>query len=412
MSLSPIVASRLEKAATDNGFDQGLEPEGDWLVFASTQCPLRVWLGVFGDVVFLAAFSQQNVARALGEYGMPIAAPMPKGAAGGRTVPDVPALHRLLRRAFQLSKALPNELLLTFEKQAAALPRTTEAERLVVQRVGQNLFRDGLLELWEGRCAVTELAVPSLLRASHIKPWADCETDAERLDVYNGILLAPHLDAAFDQGFITVTDDGAIVVSDALDAGAPRDPRARPAAARSRHRGWPPRLSAVAPGARLQPERDVSSHGFGQRERAPAVPSLPPHARRRRRICRHATSGPRIRRGPVRICESVPASRYSSPDSQCDSLSGSVRICESVPGRALQTGRKPLLDRDSGRRSLAYWFTRALEGAARHTRAASASRVETEAGTAYLNDVRWLSSLRFWTECNPTEEENHSSKWP
>ncbi|RKG87107.1 HNH endonuclease [Corallococcus terminator] len=219
-ALSPILVSRLEKAATDNGFDQGLESESDWLVFASTQCPLRVWLGAFGDAVFLAAFSQQNVARALGEYGTAMAAPMPKGAAGGRTVPDVPALHRLLRRAIQLSKALPNELLHTFEKKVAALPKTTEAERLVVQRVGQNLFRDGLLELWEGRCAVTSLAVPKLLRASHIKPWADCATDAERLDVYNGILLAPHLDAAFDLGFITVQDDGAIVVGNALDAAA------------------------------------------------------------------------------------------------------------------------------------------------------------------------------------------------
>jgi len=219
-ALSPILVSRLEKAATDNGFDQVLEPERDWFVVASTQCPLRVWLGVFGDAALLAAFSQQNVTCALGDYGTPMAAPMPKGAAGGRTVPDVPALHRLLRRAFQLSKALPNELLHTFEKKVAALPKTTEAERLVVQRVGQNLFRDGLLDLWEGRCAVTGLAVPALLRASHIKPWADCETDAERLDVYNGILLAPHLDAAFDRGFITVQDDGSIVVSDALDADA------------------------------------------------------------------------------------------------------------------------------------------------------------------------------------------------
>jgi putative restriction endonuclease len=218
--LSPIIASRLQKAATDNGFDRELGRDGDWLAFASTQCPLRVWLGAFGDAAFLAAFSQQNVARALGEYGTPIAAPIPKDAVDGLTAPDVPALHRLLRRAFQLSKALPNELLHMFEKQVAMLPRTTEAERLVILRVGQNLFREGLLDLWEGRCAVTGLTVSALLRASHIKPWADCETDAERLDVYNGILLAPHLDAAFDRGFITVTDDGSIVVSDALEADA------------------------------------------------------------------------------------------------------------------------------------------------------------------------------------------------
>jgi hypothetical protein len=56
-ALSPIIVSRLQKAATDNGFDQELEREGDWLVFASTQCPLRVWLGAFGGAVFLAAFS-------------------------------------------------------------------------------------------------------------------------------------------------------------------------------------------------------------------------------------------------------------------------------------------------------------------------------------------------------------------
>ena len=214
---SPIVVSRLEKAATDNGFDREFEREGAWLAFASTHCPLRVWLGAFGDGVFLAGFSQQNVARALGEYDSPIATSLPQGAVAVHAVPDVPALHRLLRRAFQLSKALPNELLHTFEKQVAALPKTTEAERLVVQRVGQNLFRDGLLDLWESRCAITDLAVPDLLRASHIKPWADCESDAERLDVYNGLLLAPHLDAAFDRGFITVEDDGVVVVSATLD---------------------------------------------------------------------------------------------------------------------------------------------------------------------------------------------------
>jgi putative restriction endonuclease len=219
-SLSPILTSRLEKVAADNGFDRALETNGAWLVFASTQCPLRVWLGARGDAVFLAAFSHQNVVHAIEKHDSAVTVQVPAGAAGLRAVPDVPALHRLLRRAVQLSKALPNELLHTFEKQVSGLSRATEAERLVVQRVGQNLFRDGLLEFWDGRCAVTGLSVPALLRASHIKPWTDCETDAERLDIYNGILLAPHLDAAFDAGFITIEDDGAIVVSDALNAAA------------------------------------------------------------------------------------------------------------------------------------------------------------------------------------------------
>jgi putative restriction endonuclease len=63
------------------------------------------------------------------------------------------------------------------------------------------------------------LALPQVgvLRASHIKPWADCATDAERLDVFNGLLLAPQLDSAFDRGFMTNDDAGQVIVSDALD---------------------------------------------------------------------------------------------------------------------------------------------------------------------------------------------------
>ena len=83
-------------------------------------------------------------------------------------------------------------------------------------------YRKFAMADWEGRCAITGLAVPQCLRASHIKPWADCENDAERLDVFNGLLLAPHLDAVFDLGFITVTDDGTVLVSRALHDDARR----------------------------------------------------------------------------------------------------------------------------------------------------------------------------------------------
>ncbi len=86
--------------------------------------------------------------------------------------------------------------------------------------VWNDVFRQGLLDFWEGRCAITGLAVPELLRASHIKPWAACETDTERLDIYNGHLLAPNLDAAFDRGFINVADSGEVIVSPALDENA------------------------------------------------------------------------------------------------------------------------------------------------------------------------------------------------
>jgi hypothetical protein len=208
--------TRLEKAAVDNGFDRELPHQGDWLAYASTHAPLRVWLSATAEGQLVAAFSHLNVARALDDHGAPAGVPLPAGALAARRVADVPTLHRLLRRAFQLSRTLPDELLHAYERQTAALPRATEAERLVIQRVGQDVFRQGLLDYWEGRCAITGLAVPELLRASHIKPWADCQTDTERLDVFNGLLLAPNLDAAFDRGFITVADDGEVMVSPRL----------------------------------------------------------------------------------------------------------------------------------------------------------------------------------------------------
>jgi putative restriction endonuclease len=136
---------------------------------------------------------------------------LPQGASGTLSVADIPTLHWLVRRAFQLLKTLPDQLLLAFEEKTATLPRTTEAERLVVQRVGQDVFRAGLLDYWDGQCAISGLAVVELLRASHIKPWPACDSDAERLSVFNGLLLAPNLDAVFDRGLITVMEDGVVV---------------------------------------------------------------------------------------------------------------------------------------------------------------------------------------------------------
>lgn len=77
-----------------------------------------------------------------------------------------------------------------------------------MQRIGQDLFRDALMRFWEGRCPLTGITDPALLRASHMKPWAQCESDAERLDVYKGLLLSALWDAAFDRHLVTFYDDG------------------------------------------------------------------------------------------------------------------------------------------------------------------------------------------------------------
>jgi hypothetical protein len=219
MSLPTGGRTRMAKSARDNGFDLDLPSQGGWMGFASSHVPLRVWLLPYGEQ-FVVALSQANVWRALAEYDAPLVNQLPDGATAARAATGFAALHQLLRRAWLLSRTLPDELWKVFEQKTAGLPRTTEAERLVVQRVGQDVFRGGLLDYWDRRCAITGLAVPELLRASHIKPWAACELDAERLDVFNGLLLAAHLDAAFDAGFVTVDDDGVVVVAGALDAEA------------------------------------------------------------------------------------------------------------------------------------------------------------------------------------------------
>ena len=54
-----------------------------------------------------------------------------------------------------------------------------------------------------------------MLNASHIKPWAVC-SGGERLDPFNGFLLSPVYDRAFDAGLITFADEGEIVISPAL----------------------------------------------------------------------------------------------------------------------------------------------------------------------------------------------------
>jgi predicted restriction endonuclease len=53
--------------------------------------------------------------------------------------------------------------------------------------------------------------VPEHLRASHIKPWRDA-SNAERLDGQNGLLLSPHIDHLFDQGYVSFSSAEQLLV--------------------------------------------------------------------------------------------------------------------------------------------------------------------------------------------------------
>lgn len=218
----------VRKAALDAGFDI-LTDSASAVSGQSSYAPIRcnIWPTEAGH--YQAELSMPNVCDRLAETGWAAAGASQRPEELPKLVAVFNALgpeqlEALLHQAWLLSRALPNELEHRFATavatELAALPSAsskTEREATVKQRVGQQLFREGLMSLWGGRCAITGITEPKLLRASHAKPWAD-STDAERLDVYNGLLLAAHLDAAFDAGLITIAPDGLVIVSPRLDA--------------------------------------------------------------------------------------------------------------------------------------------------------------------------------------------------
>jgi hypothetical protein len=204
--MTPLERTRLEKAAADCGFDLTPELVDNYLLLRSTQFPESVSIRVVGDRDFKLWAS----APALIEGNVSPDGSLPLAGYG--------RLYAVLEKAAATARTMPDRVAEKFMQATAALPNTTEAERLIVQRVGQDLFRKALLDFWQGRCCVTGLAVPELLRASHIKPWAVCATDEERLDVFNGLLLVPHLDALFDGGWISFSDTGEMIVAPSLDA--------------------------------------------------------------------------------------------------------------------------------------------------------------------------------------------------
>lgn len=73
---------------------------------------------------------------------------------------------------------------------------TTTREAAV--RLGQDYFRDVVLNHYGRRCAVTGLGIEPLLIASHIVPWSVREDS--RYDERNGIALNALHDKAFDPG--------------------------------------------------------------------------------------------------------------------------------------------------------------------------------------------------------------------
>ena len=91
----------------------------------------------------------------------------------------------------------------------------TEKLRLIKSRVGQGVYRKNLIKV-EDKCRVTGLSDSNYLIASHIKPWGH-SNDNEKLDGNNGLLLSPHIDKLFDNGHISFSNDGNMLISTRLN---------------------------------------------------------------------------------------------------------------------------------------------------------------------------------------------------
>jgi len=88
----------------------------------------------------------------------------------------------------------------------------TEKSQVILARRGQGKFREHV-SMIERACRITQVNRPEHLIASHCKPWRDCESNDERLDGENGLLMTPTVDHLFDRGFISFENDGELLIS-------------------------------------------------------------------------------------------------------------------------------------------------------------------------------------------------------
>ena len=217
--MNPLQRSLIEKCGNDNGFEHVLTSDLSAVTLASARHLSRATVNLKSgayQIRFQASSPSLLVelSRSFFQTGK---------SSGEFAALNEAALAALLRRAAELSRALPSQAVTDYQQVVAAelaeLPTSilgTEVERLVRQRVGQNKFREAMLVYWGGACAVTGIAIPEVLRASHAKPWAECTSDAERLDVFNGFLFSANLDALFDRFLISFDEYGYLIIAPAL----------------------------------------------------------------------------------------------------------------------------------------------------------------------------------------------------
>lgn len=103
----------------------------------------------------------------------------------------------------------------TYKKPKEFELKEKDKETIIKARIGQGRYRELLKQKWNNTESISDYANPDFMRASHIKPWKNCD-NKECIDPENGLLLKPDNDFLFDQGYISFNDDVRIIISKML----------------------------------------------------------------------------------------------------------------------------------------------------------------------------------------------------
>lgn len=128
----------------------------------------------------------------------------------GKTESDPARASRLLAEIAYDATEVPEELVKPFA------PVNVDERTIVlsetVRREGQGTFRARLMTAYDGHCAITGEHTELVLDAAHIQPYLGPRSN----HLQNGLLLTKEFHALFDRGYVSVTPDYRVRVSQKL----------------------------------------------------------------------------------------------------------------------------------------------------------------------------------------------------
>ncbi len=195
-----------------NGFKIEQGTDGAWSKSESNEDLGVVWITVDSQRTWYVGVDDRFVAERLIGKRSTITGP----GSMRFQIESIENCEKFIDQVYKVSKAISSDPLTLFEQATEHLTEQTEETRQVRQRIGQDVLRRKLLKSNQSSCVLTGIDDTTLLKVSHIKPWAKCASDKERLDTNNCLLLSALWDAAFDSGLVTINKMGYPVFSNQL----------------------------------------------------------------------------------------------------------------------------------------------------------------------------------------------------